>query len=120
MPSTSCLGVPCPKGEVILVTDACDLGDRDTRYQWQELNPAELACCLYHTSGLSHDGTLKHDCVANEWRLVPLGNWNSKGNQARFYYGTYDHELLGGMLVLSYQSPHLVLTLLCGTVTKSL
>ena len=24
--STNCLGVPCPKGEIILVTDACDVG----------------------------------------------------------------------------------------------
>ena len=24
--STNCLGVPCPKGEIILVTDACDIG----------------------------------------------------------------------------------------------
>ena len=55
-------------------------------------------------SGLSREGTLKHDYPANEWRLVPLGHWNSKWNQARSNYSTYNQELLAGMLVLSSQS----------------
>ena len=38
--STNCLGVPRPKGEIILVTDACDVGGGGTLYLWQELNPA--------------------------------------------------------------------------------
>ena len=32
--STNCLGVPRPKGEIILVTDACDVGGGGTLYQW--------------------------------------------------------------------------------------
>ena len=81
--STNCLGVPRTKGEIILVTDACDVGGGGTLYQWQELNPAELCHCQFQTSGLNRDGTLKHHCPANEWRLVPLGHWNWKWNQAR-------------------------------------
>ena len=76
--STNCLGVPRPKGEIILVTDACDVGGRGTLYQWQKLNPAELAHCRYHTSGLNRNSTLRHDYPANQWRLVPLGHWNWK------------------------------------------
>ena len=41
---------------------------------------------------------------SSEWRLVPLGHWNWKWNQARSIYSTYDQELLAGMLVLSLQS----------------
>ena len=79
---TNCLGVPRPKGEKILFTDACDVGGVGTLYQWQELNLAELPHCQYHTSGLNRDGTLKHDHPADEWRLVPLGHWNRKWNLA--------------------------------------
>ena len=86
--STNCLGVPRPKGEIILVTDACDVGGGGTLYQWQELNPNELSHCHFHTSGLNRDGTLKHDYPANEWRLVPLGHWNWKWNQARSNYSS--------------------------------
>ena len=32
--STNCLGVPRPKGEIILVTDACDIGGGGTLYHW--------------------------------------------------------------------------------------
>ena len=70
----TCLGVPRPEGEIILVTDACHVGGGGTLYQWQELNPAESSHCQFQTSGLNRDGTLKHDYTANEWRLVPLGN----------------------------------------------
>ena len=31
--SINCLGVPCPKGEIILVRDACDVGGGGTLYQ---------------------------------------------------------------------------------------
>ena len=102
--STNCWGVPRPKGEIILVTDACDVGGGGTLYQWQELNPAELSHCPFQTSGLNRDGTLKPDYPANEWRLVPLCHWNWKWNQARCNYSAYDLELLAGMLVLSSQS----------------
>ena len=104
IPSTNCLGLPRPKVEIILVTDACDVGGGSTLYQWQELNPAKLSHCQFQTSGLNRDGTLMHDYPANEGRLVPLGHWKWKWNQARSNYSTYDQELLAGMLVLSSQS----------------
>ena len=102
--SSNCLGVPRPEGEIVLITDASDVGGGGTIYQWQELNPAELTHCHYRTTGLNRDGSLKHDYPTSEWRLVPLGHWNWKWNQARSNYSTYDQELLAGMLVLSSQS----------------
>ena len=102
--SSNCLGVPCPKGEIVLITDASDVGGGGTIYQLQELNPAELTHRHYCTSGLKRDGSLKHDYPTSEWRLVLLGHWNWKRNQARSNYSTYDQELLAGMLVLSSQS----------------
>ena len=102
--SSNCLGVPRPKSEIVLITDASDVGGGGTIYQWQELSPAELTHCHYRSSGLKRDGSLKHDYPTSEWRLVPLGHWNWKPNQARSKYSTYDQELLAGMLVLLSQS----------------
>ena len=102
--SSNCLGVPRPKGEIVLITDASDVGGCGTIYQWQELNPAEPTHCRYRTSGLNRDGPLKYDYPISEWRLVPLGHWNWKWNQARSDYSTYDQELLAGMFLLSSQS----------------
>ena len=102
--SSKCLGVPRPKGEVVLITDASDVGGVETTYQWQALNQAELTHCHYRTIGLNRDGTLKHDYPSSEWRLVRLGHWNWKRNQARSNYSTYNQELLAGMLVLSSRS----------------
>ena len=64
--SSNCLGVPRPKGEIVLITDASDVGGGGTIYQWQELNPAELTHCHYRTSGLNRDGSLKHDYATSE------------------------------------------------------
>ena len=63
-----------------------------------------MSCSQFQTSGLNRVGTLKQDYPANEWRLVPLGHWNWKCNQARSNYNTYDQELLAGMLMLSSES----------------
>ena len=102
--SSNCLGVPRPKGRIVLITDASDVGRGGMIYQSQELNPAEVTHCHHRTSGLNRDGSLKHDYPTSEWRLVPLGHWNWKLNPARSNYSTYDQELLAGMLVLSSQS----------------
>ena len=74
--SSNCLGVPRPKGEIVLITEASDVGGGGTIYQWQELKPAELTHCHYRTSGLNRDGSLKHDYPTSESRLVPPGHWN--------------------------------------------
>ena len=104
MPPPTSFEVPRPKGEIVLITHASDVGGGGTIYQWQKLNPAELTHCHYRTSGLNRDGSLKHDYPTSEWRLVPMGHWNWKWNQVRSNYSTYDQELLAGMLVLSSQS----------------
>ena len=100
--SSNCLGVPRPKDEIVLITDASDVGGGGTIYQWQELNRAELTHCPYHTSGLNRDCSLKHDYPTSEWRLVPLGHWNWKWNQARSNYSTYDqeHRYVGALLTV--------------------
>ena len=103
--SSNCLGVLRPKDEIIPVTDASDVGEGGggTYYQLQVLHPAELTHCHNGTAGLSRDGSPKYDYPSSEWRLVPLGHWNSKWNQARSNYSTYNQERLAGMLVLSSQ-----------------
>ena len=82
--SSNCLGVPRPKGEIVLITDASDVGGGGTIYQWQELNPDELTHCHYRSSGLNRDGSSKHDypvsgglChwdtgTGNETKRVPI------------------------------------------------
>ena len=35
--SSNCLGVPRPKGEIVLINDASDVRGVGTIYQWQEL-----------------------------------------------------------------------------------
>ena len=94
--SSNCLGVPRPKGEIV--------GGVGTIYKWQELTPAQITHCHYLTTGLNRDGSLKHDSLSSEWRLVPLSHWNWKWNQARSNYSTCDQELPAGMLVLSSKS----------------
>ena len=74
--SSNCLGVPRPKGKIVLISDASDVGGAGTIYQWQELNPAEPTHCHYRTSRLNRYSPLKHDYPTSEWRLVPLGHWN--------------------------------------------
>ena len=39
----------------------------------------------------------------DDYRLVPLGHWNWKWNDARSKYDTYQRELLSGVLTLSSQ-----------------
>ena len=99
--SSNCPGVPGTKGKIVLITDASVLGGGGTIYQWQKLKQAELTHCNLCTSELTRDGSLKHDYPSSEWRLVPLGHWNLNRYQACPNYGTYDQELLAGMLVLS-------------------
>ena len=79
--SSNCLGVPRPKGEIVLITDASDLGGGGAVYQWQELNPAELTHCPYRTSGLNRDGLLKHDHPTSDWRQCHWDNGTGNGTK---------------------------------------
>ena len=104
--NAKCLGVPRAQAEIILVTDASNVGGGGTLFQWQALEKEEFdsAISQWGTDGLNQDGTLKHSYPDDKWVLVPLGHWNWKRNQAQGNYSTYEQELLAGMLVLSSQS----------------
>ena len=79
--SSNCRGVPRPKGEIVLITDASDVGGGRTIYQRQELNRAELTHCHYRTSRVNRDGTLKHNYPSSEWRLVSLNTATGNGTK---------------------------------------
>ena len=104
--NASCLGVPEAQREIILVTDASNVGGGGTLFQWQALEKEEFdsAISRWGTDGLNRHGTLKHSYPDDKWVLVPLGHLNWKRNQARGNYSTYEQRLLAGMLVLSSQS----------------
>ena len=104
--NAKCLGVPTAQAEIILVTDASNVGGGGRLFQLQALEKEEFdwAISQWGTEGLNRDGTLKHSYPDDKWVLVPLGHWNWKWNQARGNYSTYEQELLAGMLVLSSQA----------------
>ena len=79
------LGVPRPVGEMLLVTDALDIGRGGTLFQWQRLNKdlCKEVDQKLRTLGVNRDGTLRHEYKGGEWRLVPFGHWNWKWNDAR-------------------------------------
>ena len=60
--NAKCLGVPRAQGEIILVTNASNVGGGGTLFQWQALEKEELdsAISQWGTDGLNRDGTLKH------------------------------------------------------------
>ena len=105
MANAKCLAVPRAQGEMILVTDASNVGGGGTLFQWQALEKKEFdpAISQWGTDGLNRDGTLTHSYPDDKWVLVPLGHLNWKWNQARGNYSAYEQELLAGMLVLSSQ-----------------
>ena len=104
--NAKCLGVPRAQGEMILVTDASNVGGGGTVFQWQALEKEEFdsAITKWGTDRLNRDGTLKHSYTDDKWVLVPLGHLNWKWNQTLGNYSIYERELLAGMLVLSSQA----------------
>ena len=106
MANAKCLGVPRAQREIILVTDANNVGGGGTLFQWQASEKEELDSAISQrgTDGLNRDRTLKHSYPDDKWVLVPLGHRNWKRNKARGNYSTYEQEQLAGMLVLSSQS----------------
>ena len=60
--NAECLGVPRAQGEIILVTDASNVGGGGTLFQWQAQEKEEFdsAISQWGTEGLNRDGTLKH------------------------------------------------------------
>ena len=78
MANAKCLGVPRAQAEIILVTDASNVGGGGTLFQWQALEKEEFdsAISQWATEGLNRHGTLKHSYPDDKWVLVPLGHWN--------------------------------------------
>ena len=62
MANAKCLGVPRAQVEMILVTDASNVGGGGTLFQWQALEKEEFdsAITQWRTDGLNPDGTLEH------------------------------------------------------------
>ena len=60
--NAKCLGVPGAQGEMILVTDASNVGGGGTLIQWQALEKEDFdsADTQWGTDGLNRDGALKH------------------------------------------------------------
>ena len=104
--NAKCLGVPRAQEEIILVTDASNVGSGGRLFQWQALEKEEFGFAISQsgTEGLNRDGTLKHSYPDDKWVLVPLGHWNWKWNQASGNYFADEQELLASMLVLSSQA----------------
>ena len=95
------LGVPRQKGEIILVSDASDVGGGSILFQFQDLNNEEIPTSA-KVDGLNSDGSIRHNYPAS-CVLVPLGHWNWKWNDARVKYDVYQCELLAGILTLRSQ-----------------
>ena len=76
--NAKCLGVPRAQGEIILVTDASNVGRGGTLFQSQALEKEEFGSAISQsgTDGLNQDGTLKHSHSDGKWVLVLLGHWN--------------------------------------------
>ena len=71
--NAKCLGVPRAQGYIIVVTDASNVGDGGTLFQWQALEKEEFdsAISQWGTEGLNRDGTLQHSYPDDKWVLVP-------------------------------------------------
>ena len=78
--NAKCLGVPRAQGEIILVTDASNVGGVGTLFQWQALEKEEFdsAISQWGTDGLNRDGTLKHSYPDSKWVLVSPSHWNRR------------------------------------------
>ena len=111
------LGVPKSNGEIVMITDASDVGGGASIYQWQKLDSEELKSmdANHKVTEINKDGSLKHD-YGDEHFLVPLGFFNWKWNSARKNYSTYEQEILSGILTLASQRrilSHLPIVWLC-------
>ena len=71
-----CFGVPRAQGEIILVTNASNVGGGETMFQWQALQKEQFDSAISQsgTEGLNLDGTLKHSYPDDKWVLVPRGH----------------------------------------------
>ena len=99
------LAIPQREGELVMITDASDLGGGSVIFQWQpstlsDHHAAQLRRC--ETQGVTPQGGLKHN-YPDDFLLAPIGNWNWKWNETRQRYDVYEREILAGILTLSSQ-----------------
>jgi putative transposase len=95
------IGTPRGTGEIVLVTDASDVGGGAVIFQWQTLESEQLARLnQFKTTGINPDGTFKSDHPPDHY-LVPLGNWNWKWSETRAKYHIWELEMLAGVLALA-------------------
>ena len=75
MANAKCLGVPRAQGEIILVTEASNVGGGGTLFQCQALEKGDFdsAISQWGTDVRNRDGTLKHSYPDDKWVLVALG-----------------------------------------------
>ena len=81
--NAKCLGVPRAHREIILVTDASNVGRGGMLFQWQALEKEEFGSAIsqWGKDGLNRDGTRKHSYPDDKWVLVPLGRCNENGTR---------------------------------------
>ena len=72
--NAKCLGVSRAQGEIILVTDANNVGGGRTLFQWQTLEKEEFDSPIsqWGTDGLNRGGNLKHSDPDDKWVQVPV------------------------------------------------
>ena len=69
------IGVPKPRGEFVLWTDASDYGGSGSLFQWQFKGREEISKLPDgQTTGMHRDGTLRHNRDPEMWMLVPIGH----------------------------------------------
>ena len=74
--NTQCWGVPKAQGEILLVTDASNLGGGESLFQWQALEKKAIdsAISQWGTDELNRDRTLKHSYHEDKSVLAPMGH----------------------------------------------
>jgi len=94
------IGAQRGTGEIVMITDASDVGGGATLFQWQTLESEQIPIGAYPTTGINPDGTMKSDHPPTHF-LVPLGNWNWKWSETRQKYHIWELEMLSGVLTLA-------------------
>ena len=70
------LGVPKPHGEIVIITDASDVGGGATVFQWQSLDPQDIPT-KFATSGVKTDGTFLHNYAKiSDWSPLFITSGN--------------------------------------------
>ena len=86
MANAKCLGAPRAQAEIILVTDASNVGRGGKLLQWQALEKEEFDSAIFRwgPDGLNRDGTLKHWYPDDKWVLnFVFEAWRSPAEKTR-------------------------------------